>query len=496
MAPSRRDFLKTLGGGLAAGASLLGEASCRKPPAGSRPPNVVLIFIDDMGYADLGCFGARGHRTPRIDRLAAEGVRLTDFYVSQAVCGASRASLLTGCYAERVGYQGAPGPHSRIGLHPDEETIAELLKARGYATAVFGKWHLGCRPEFYPARQGFDRYLGLLYSNDMWPYGYDGAPAAEGRKSGYPPLHLMRDEEAVAEIKSLEDQSTLTEAYTREALRFIDENRDRPFFLYLAHSMVHTPIAASPEFRGRSGLNPYADVVMELDASTGRIMDRLERYGIDGDTIVIFTSDNGPWLNFGEYAGSAGPLREGKGTMFEGGPRVPCIVRWRGRVPPGRATAEIASTIDLLPTIAGWAGAALPARPIDGLDLGPFLEGRTERSPRDHFFYYYGHELRAVRKGRWKLLFPHKSRSYLGVEPGRNGLPGGYASVETGLELYDLVDDIGETRDVAAANPGIVAELQALAETARAELGDALTGRKGAGEREPGRLPDDETGAR
>ncbi|MFO7733798.1 MAG: sulfatase-like hydrolase/transferase, partial [Candidatus Aminicenantes bacterium] len=299
MPPSRRDFLRTLGGGLAAGASILAGASCRRFPAGSRPPNVVLIFIDDMGYADLGCFGARGSRTPRIDRLAAEGVRLTDFYVSQAVCGASRASLLTGCYAERVGYQGAPGPHSRIGLHPDEETIAELLKARGYATAIFGKWHLGCRPEFYPARQGFDRYLGLLYSNDMWPYGYDGAPAAEGRKSGYPPLHLMRDEEAVAEIRTLEDQSTLTEAYTREALRFIDENRDRPFFLYLAHSMVHTPIAASPGFRGRSGLNPYADVVMELDASTGRIMDRLERYGLDGDTVVLFTSDNGPWLNFG-----------------------------------------------------------------------------------------------------------------------------------------------------------------------------------------------------
>jgi arylsulfatase A-like enzyme len=488
MPPTRREFLKTLGLGLTAGSSALASSLCRKGPAGDRPPNIVLIFIDDMGYADLGCFGAKGYETPRIDRLATEGIRLTDFYVSQAVCGASRASLMTGCYAERVGYQGAPGPASKIGLHLDEETIAEVLKKRGYATAIFGKWHLGCVPEFYPTRQGFDEYLGLLYSNDMWAYGYDGAPATSGAKANHPPLMLMRNEEPVTEIKTLEDQSTLTERYTREALRFIDENKDRPFFLYLPHSMVHTPVAASPEFRGKSGHSPYADAVMELDASTGRIMDRLERYGLGGNTVVIFTSDNGPWLNFGAHAGSAGPLREGKGTMFEGGPRVPCIIRWPGRIQAGRVTSEIASTIDLLPTIASWAGASLPSRPIDGLDLGPLLEGRTRTGPRDHFFYYYGHELRAVRKGRWKLIFPHKSRSYAGVEPGRGGLPGPYASVETGLELYDLVGDIGETCDVAAEHPDIVAELQELAEKAREELGDHLTGRKGKGEREPGRL--------
>ncbi len=488
MAPSRREFLKTLGMGIAAGSSALTTSFCRRGPAKGRPPNIVLIFIDDMGYGDLGCFGAKGYETPRIDRLAAEGIRLTDFYVSQAVCGASRASLLTGCYAERVGYQGAPGPASKIGLNLEEETIAELLKKRGYATAIFGKWHLGCQPEFYPTRQGFDEYLGLLYSNDMWPYGYDGQPVAEGRKASYPPLMLIRNEEPVAEIKTLEDQSTLTERYTLEALRFIDENKDRPFFLYLPHSMVHTPVAASPEFRGRSGHSPYADAVMELDASTGRIMERIRRHGLDNDTAVIFTSDNGPWLNFGDRAGSAGPLREGKGTMFEGGPRVPCIIRWPDRIPAGQATSEIASTIDLLPTIAGWTGAPLPARPIDGLDLGPLLEGRTKTGPRDHFFYYYGHELRAVRRGRWKLIFPHKSRSYVDVEPGRDGLPGRYSAVATGLELYDLVADIGETRDVAAENPDVVAALQELAERARDELGDILTDRKGRGEREPGRL--------
>jgi arylsulfatase A-like enzyme len=488
MTPTRRDILKALGWGLAAGPSAL-ASSCRKKPADSRPPNIVLIFIDDMGYGDLSCFGNQEYKTPRIDRLAAEGTRLTDFYVSQAVCGASRASLLTGCYAERVGYQGAPGPASKIGLNLDEETMAELLKTRGYATAIFGKWHLGCVPEFYPTRQGFDRYLGLLYSNDMWHYEYDGTLLTSGWKSQHPPLMLMRDEQPVAEIKSLEDQSTLTERYTREALRFIDENKDRPFFLYLPHSMVHTPVAASPEFRGRSGHGPYADAVLELDASTGRILDRLSRYGLDANTVVIFTSDNGPWLNFGPYAGSSGPLREGKGTMFEGGPRVPFIIRWPGRIPAGRVSSEIASTIDLLPTIAGWTGAPLPKLPIDGLDLGPFLEGRSGESPRDHFFYYYEHGLRAVRKGRWKLIFPHKSRSYVGVEPRRDGLPGPYAEITTGLELYDLVEDIGETRDVAAAHPEVVAELRELAERAREELGDALTGRKGKGEREPGRLP-------
>jgi arylsulfatase A-like enzyme len=488
MAPTRRDFLKSLGIGVAAGASALAAPSCRRTPSRKRPPNIILIFIDDMGYADLGCYGGRLALTPRIDSLAAEGIRFTDFYVSQAVCGASRASLLTGCYAERVGYQGAPGPASRIGLHPDEETIADLLKKRGYATAIFGKWHLGCRPEFYPARQGFDEYLGLLYSNDMWPYGYDGKPVAEGRKAAYPPLMLMRNEEPVAEIKTLEDQSTLTERYTREALRFIDANRDRPFFLYLPHSMVHTPIAASPEFRGRSGHGLYADVVMELDASTGRIMDRIKEFGLDDITAVIFTSDNGPWLNFGAYAGSAGPLREGKGTAFEGGQRIPCLIRWPGRIPGGRVTSGIASTIDLLPTITGWAGAPLPVRPIDGLDLRPLLEGKTSAGPRDRFYYYYGHELRAVRQGRWKLIFPHKSRSYEGVEPGRDGMPGPYATIETGLELYDLVADIGETRDVAAGQPEVVAALERVAEEARAELGDTLTGRKGSGEREPGRL--------
>lgn len=476
-----------MGWSLAAGAASAGGVCCGRISNRRRSPNIILILIDDMGWADLGCTGARDYETPVLDGLAAEGVRFTDFYASQAVCGASRASLLTGCYAERVGYQGAPGPGSKIGLHPEEETIADLLRAQGYATAAIGKWHLGVFPEFQPARQGFDAFFGLPYSNDMWPLGYDGKPLPGGAKSQYPPLPLIRDGQIIDEIDSLEKQSRLTEMYTREALGFIDRNAARPFFLYLPHAMVHTPIAAGEAFRGRSRRGPYGDVVMELDASTGRILDRLRRHGLEDDTIVVFTSDNGPWLNFGTHAGSAGPLREGKGTMFEGGARVPFLLRWPGRVPGGRVVSDIASTIDLLPTFCHWAGSPLPKKPIDGLNLGPFLEGKSPAGPRDHFFYYYGQELRAVRKGRWKLIFPHVSRSYVGVEPGTEGMPGPYAKVTTDLELYDLREDIGETRDLAGRHPDVVADLQALAEIARAELGDRLTGRRGRGEREPGR---------
>jgi len=487
---TRREFLGSVGAGALA---LAGRGVCGadRPGRPERPPNIVLIFMDDMGYADLGCYGARGYETPHIDRLAAEGLKFTDFYVSQAVCSASRASLLTGCYAERVGIQGALGPRATIGLGPTEETIADLLRKRGYATACFGKWHLGHHWPFLPQQHGFDEYLGLPYSNDMWPVDFDGRPATTGNKAAYPPLPLIRGNEAIGFIRTLEDQATLTGLYTENALRFIDQNKDRPFFLYLPHSMVHIPLGVSADFRGRSRQGLYGDVMMEIDASVGRLLERLARYRLDRDTLFIFASDNGPWLNFGEHAGSAGPLREGKGTMFEGGARVPCLMRWPGRIPAGKTTGRIAATIDLLPTIVSLAGASLPKNTIDGVSLVPLLEGKPGADPRDHYFYYYGRELRAVRKGRWKLLFPHKSQSYAGQEPGKNGFPGKTVQIQTGLELYDLVADIGEKRDAAGDHPAVVAELQALAEEARDELGDALTGRKGKGVREPSRLVPD-----
>jgi hypothetical protein len=268
---------------------------------------------------------------------------------------------------------------------------------------------------------------------------------------------------------------------------FIEANRKRPFFLYLAHSMPHTPLGVSDKFRGRSRQGPYGDVIMEIDWSAGRILETLRRLGLDEDTLVIFASDNGPWLNFGTSSGSTGPLREGKGTMWEGGARVPCLMRWPGRIPAGLVSDRIVSSIDILPTLAALTDAPLPVKPIDGVSLAPILAGDRRAEPRDHFYFYYGRELQAVRRGRWKLHFPHVYRSYHGVEPGRDGMPGPYAQGRTGLELYDLETDIGETKDVAAEQPGIVRDLQALAEKARAELGDSLTGRVGRGVRPPGR---------
>lgn len=453
-----------------------------------RPPNVVLILMDDMGYGDLGCYGATGYETPAIDRLAAQGLKFTDFYVPQAVCSASRAALLTGCYSERVGIQGALMPWSDIGLGPSEETVADVLRTRGYATACFGKWHLGHHKPFLPLQHGFDEYFGLPYSNDMWPVNFDGTPATEGTKAKYPPLPIVSGNDQVGVIRTLDDQDTLTGRYTEHALSFIDRNRRRPFLLCLPHSMVHIPLGVSRTYRGRSRKGLYGDVMMEVDASVGSIVERLARHGLQQDTIVIFTSDNGPWLNFGAHAGSAGPFREGKGTEFEGGVRVPCLMRWPGRIATGRVTNRIASTIDLLPTLAAAAGAAPPKNTIDGVSLVSLLEGRPDANPRHTFFYYYGRQLRAVRKNRWKLFLPHTSDSYAGQTPGQNGFPGPIAKLEVGLALYDLETDAGETRDVAAAHPDVAADLQALAESAREELGDALTNRTGKGVREPGRL--------
>jgi arylsulfatase len=450
-----------------------------------RLPNVIIIFTDDQGYADVGCYGAEGFTTPNLDRMAEEGIRFTSFYVSQAVCSASRASLLTGCYAERVSIRGALMPWSENGLHPNEETIAELLKKRGYATAIFGKWHLGHHKEFLPLQQGFDEYFGLPYSNDMWPVDYSGRPLTDenlGEKPDklfYPVLSLIDGNERAAQILSLDDQATLTTQYTERAVNFIDRNRDRPFFLYVPHSMAHVPLGVSDKFKGKSAQGMYGDVIMEIDWSVGEILKALKSHDLEDDTLVIFTSDNGPWLNFGNHAGSAYPLREAKGTAWEGGVRVPCIMRWPGRIPEGTICDKMASTIDILPTLATIVDAPLPKNDIDGVNILPLMEAIEDANPRDHYFFYYGRALRAVRKGQWKLYFPHGFNSYSDVVPGADGYPGPYNFSQTGLELYDLERDIGETLDVAAQYPDIVEELQDLAEKARDDLGDSLTGRTG-----------------
>jgi arylsulfatase len=480
---SRRRFLQQMG---AVGLALTAGGGNQSCVGSGRGPNIVLIFTDDQGYGDVGVYGANGFATPHLDRLASEGMQFRSFYASQAVCSASRASLLTGCYAERVSIRGALGPWAEVGLHPDEVTIAELLKQRGYATAAFGKWHLGHHLEFLPLQHGFDEYLGLPYSNDMWPVDYDGKPVSSGTKMFYPPLPLIDGNDTVDTIDTLDDQATLTTRYTRRAVAFIERHKEEPFLLYLAHSMPHVPLGVSNRFRGTTTQGMYGDVIEEVDWSVGEVLAALERNGLD-NTLVIFTSDNGPWLNYGNHAGSTGPLREGKGTAFEGGPRVPAIMRWPGRIPAGSVCDKMASTIDILPTVAAISGAPLPEKPIDGVSLLPLLTGDASANPRNEFWFYYGGELRAVREGRWKRVYQHRTRSYVGVEPGMDGHPGPYASPTVPAALYDLDSDIGETTDVAATHPDIVARLDALAESARAALGDRLTNREGSEVRPPGR---------
>jgi arylsulfatase len=443
--------------------------------------------MDDLGYADVGAYGAEGYGTPNLDRLALEGMLFTDFYASQAVCSASRASLLTGCYAERVSIRGALSPSAEVGLNPQETTIAEMLKARGYATGAVGKWHLGHHPEFLPLQHGFDEYLGLPYSNDMWPVNYDGSPALEGAKAAYPPLPLIDGNETVELVEDLAGQDTLTARYTRRAVDFIRRHAERPFFLYLAHSMVHVPLGASNDFRGRTERGLFGDVMEEVDWSVGELLDALDEQGLTEETLFIFTSDNGPWLNFGNHAGSAGPLREGKGTAFEGGPRVPSIWRWPGHIEAGSVTSNMASTLDVLPTLAAMTGAHLPDLPIDGVSLEPLLEGVPGANPRETFFFYYDGQLRGVREGRWKRVYEHRTRSYVGVTPGRDGVPGPYAFPTVPSALYDLENDVGETVDVSGENPDVVSRLDALAEVARETLGDRLSGRVGSDIRPPGR---------
>jgi arylsulfatase A-like enzyme len=447
------------------------------PASTERPPNVVLIFCDDMGYADVGCYGARGYKTPNIDRLARQGMRFTDFYVAQAVCSASRAALLTGCYPNRIGIKGALGPQSKIGIHSNELTIAELLKPRGYATAIYGKWHLGHLPPFLPTRHGFDEYFGLPNSNDMWPY-------HPTDKTNYPPLPLIEGEHVV---QLMPDQTQLTTWYTERAVSFIERNKDRPFFLYVPHAMPHVPLFVSRKFEGKSKSGLFGDVIEEIDWSVGQIMSALKQQHLEENTLVIFTSDNGPWLSYGDHAGSAGHLREGKGTTFEGGVRVPFIARWPGKIPAASVCREPAMTIDLLPTLAKVAGAELPSHPIDGLDIRRLLAGqRGAKSPHEALFFYWDEHLQAVRSGPWKIHFAH---SYVKpVPPGNGGEPGKIENPKTDLALFNLESDPSETNDLSSTHPEVVARLQNLARKAREELGDSATKQTGRGVREPGRV--------
>lgn len=444
-----------------------------------------------MGYSDVHPFGNPNYATPCIELMAREGRRFTDFEVSSAVCSASRAALLTGCYHTRVGIHGALGPRATIGINANEVTLAEICRQRGYATACVGKWHLGHHPKFLPTNHGFDEYFGLPYSNDMWPYHPSVAdlPMAK-RLERWPPLPLIENTKVVINGLTDSDQNMLTRQYTEHAVEFIRRNSDRPFFLYLAHTMVHVPLHVSDQFRGKSGTGLFGDAVMEVDWSVGQILTTLQQQKIDRQTLVIFTTDNGPWLSYGTHAGSALPLREGKGTSFEGGDRVPTVMRWPDHIPAGTVCDELASTIDILPTFAGLIGAKLPLHQIDGKDIRSLMFAHPDaQTPHEYFYYYYADDqLQAIRDRRWKLHFPHGYRTLNGRTGRSDGLPIEYTQASIGLALYDLKQDREERFNVKDKHPDLMARLQRAAAAARAELGDALTGMEGNGVRPAGEL--------
>ena len=427
-------------------------ASCNQSPApvANPLPNIVLIFADDLGYGDLSCYGHPTIHTPNLDRMAQEGIKLTSFYTASSVCTPSRAGLLTGRYPLRVGLPGNLGPNSPGGLSQDERTLGEALKSQGYRTAAFGKWHLGAVPGYLPTDRGFDEYLGILYSNDMMP------PWVNTER----PLHLYRNDQPTGEQPV--DQTTLTRRYTDEALRFIKESGDEPFFIYLPHAMPHLPVYASAEFSGKSKGGRYGDVIEEIDANVGRILDYLKEIGKDENTLVIFTSDNGPWRNMPPrmyntepvekwHGGTTASLRGAKATSYEGGFRVPCIIRWPGKIPARQVRADMATTMDLHATILKLTGTPTPAKPLDGMDLWSFLATGTD-SPREYYYYHSGRRLDGVRDAQWKLRIARPASNWTSPE------------LRTGkepiiLELFNLMNDPFEHFDMAADYPEVVERL-------------------------------------
>ena len=446
-------------------------ASAEGNKSSSQAPNIIIIMTDDQGYADVGKFGAKGFSTPHLDRMADEGLRFTNWYVPQAVCGASRAGLLTGCYPNRINMLGAPGPSSEGGIADGEVLISEMLKDRGYATALFGKWHLGHLRKFLPLQHGFDEYYGLPFSNDMWPY-HPGVRhlSMEKRLKRWPHLPMIEGNEIINKEVSPEDQVGLTTSYTEKAVDFITRNRTKPFFLYVAHSMPHVPLFVSEKFKGKSEQGLYGDVIMEIDWSVGQILSALKKFDLADNTLVLFTSDNGPWLSYGNHAGSAHPLREGKGTTWEGGQRVPCIVRWPRRIPAGQVCHTPAMHIDLFPTIQSMVGGKEPPHQIDGRDITALLTNPGKaKSPHEAYFFYRGDRLEAVRSEKWSLHLNHSYRS-LKDQPGKDGIPGPYIQKQTEVTLYDLEKDLSQKRNIAEDYPRIVNHLRDLAKKFDASL--------------------------
>ena len=436
----------------------------------SNQPNIILINCDDLGYGDLGCYGSELNPTPHLDQMAAEGIQFTDFYMASPVCSPSRGAMLTGCYPPRIGFAEFDGrwvlfPGQPLGLHPEEKTVASLLKEQGYATKIVGKWHCGDQKEFLPTRHGFDSYYGIPYSNDM---------GIQKKDDIYPPLPLLLDEEV---IQAQPDQASVTERYVEESVRFMRANQDQPFFLYFAHMYVHLPIYPPDRFMCESKNGRYGAAVQAIDWSVGVLLHELRQLGLDDNTLVIFTSDNGSRAR-GE-GGSNEPLRGHKGTTWEGGQRVPCLMRWPSQIPAGTVSNGLVSAIDLCPTLVKLAGGQVPQdRIIDGEDISSLMRNEEEAtSPRDTFFYYRLHNLMAIRSGKWKL----------------HAYTVGQSGLEPCNELYDLETDIGETANLYDHYPQVVAELESKLDVCRQDLGDDIVGTEGQNVRPLGRIDNPQT---
>jgi arylsulfatase A-like enzyme len=455
MHPSRRTFLGKAGLGIA-GLSL--PAVLRAQPR--RQPNIVIIFLDDSGYADFRPFGKTEYPTPNVERLASQGCRFTNFYVPQAVCSASRSALLSGCYPGRTGVHGAHGPRAR-GLDPKFATMGEVLKTAGYRTAAFGKWHIGDQPETRPDARGFDESCGLMYSNDMWEF------HPESRTFDPYPLQFWENGKVKIDRVTKDHQPQLTRWYTEHAVDFVRRNKANPFLLYVPHSMPHVPIFAGDKFKGKSGHGLYADVMMEIDWSVGEIVKSLQSAGVEDDTLVMMSSDNGPWTSYGNHSGKT-PFREAKGTGFDGGIRSACIACFPGRIKAGSISRQTFCSIDILPTVAQLTGAAPPKNPIDGKDVWDLVAGKTGAvNPHDYCAFSTDQVLEGVISGdgRWKLHLPHRYRTL--VHAGHDGSPGKYRQDKIGLSLFDMEADPFETTDVLEKYPEVAARMKAYAEDHR-----------------------------
>ena len=442
--------------------------SCEK---NNNSPNIIFILTDDLGYGDLSSYGSETIKTTNIDKLAEDGVKLTSYYAAQPVCSASRAAILTGAYPNRIGIYNAFGPTSNSGINHDEYTLAEMLKDNGYKTGIFGKWHLGSIKEFFPTKHGFDEFYGILYSNDMWRW-HPEYP------EGYPQdLLLYRNETAIKEIV---DQSNLTKDITTESINFIKKNKDQPFFLYIAHPQPHVPLFVSEDFTNITGKGLYADVVTEIDYSVGRIITYLEENDLSDNTILVFTSDNGPWLSYGDHSGSSGIYREGKGTTWEGGVRVPSIIKFPNGLKPS-IIDEPVMAIDWMPTFANITKSKLSQNKIDGKDIWPLLSGEVNQTPHKKLYFYYRvNELHSIRMNEWKIQFSRTYRSLNGREGGKDGVPVKYdMNLIENNELYNLSSDPEEKINVYDRFPEIAKKMEKLGEEARIELGDNLLGVKG-----------------